>query len=90
MIKWILMTLLVGVFLAGYYVGHLPGSPDLFAWTGGWYKHARGAGEKISSAADQIKDEFGVSSEPSGEMIVKVGGKLYRIGKVDGAEKSPR
>lgn len=90
MIKWILMTLLVGAFFVGYYVGRLPDSPDLFAWTSGWYKHARGAGEKISSAADQIKDEFAVSSEPSGGMIVKVGGELYRIGKVDGAGESPR
>lgn len=32
MMRFVILLLILGGFLGGYYVGHRPGSPDIFAW----------------------------------------------------------
>lgn len=45
---------LMAVFLGGYYVGHLPNSPDIFAWSVGVYRRVDKATKDI---ADRSKAE---------------------------------
>jgi hypothetical protein len=43
--------LLLAVFLAGYYVGHLPGSPDIFAGAEHFYQRVDRTTTEISEKA---------------------------------------
>lgn len=87
MIRWILITLLAGSFLSGYYLGHQPGSPDIFAWASNWSKEAHQSGNRVATTVDRIRNGFNVTSEPSGEIVVEVGGKFYRIGATGNAQE---
>jgi len=45
--------LMIAVFLGGYYLGRLPGSPDIFGYAGGVYRRAVRASQKVSARAQQ-------------------------------------
>lgn len=49
MLRTLKLVLLLGFFLAGYYVGHLPGSPDIFG-------KAKGAYDALSAESAQIAE----------------------------------
>jgi hypothetical protein len=45
------LILLLGVFLAGYYAGRQPNSPDIFAWGRGVYDRVDQASRDIAAKA---------------------------------------
>lgn len=52
--RFLKTILLVAVFLAGYYVGHLPGSPDIFGGAADLYQRVDRTTTEIS---DKARDE---------------------------------
>ena len=46
------LILLTAIFLGGYYVGHLPGSPDIFAKTAAAYRQVARTTTSISAKAE--------------------------------------
>ena len=72
--------LLSAAFLGGYYLGHLPNSPDIFGWAQKTYAQGSDAYQKLSSV---VKGEPGNVSETVApkEMTVTVDGKTYKIGE---------
>ncbi len=75
------LIFLGGAFLGGYYLGHQPGSPDIFAWAQDTYNHATNAGNKLSAV---IKGEPGNVLETVGggeDVAVEVDGKVYYVNK---------
>ena len=46
------LILMTAVFLGGYYLGRLPGSPDIFAYATGAYRGVVHAGRKVSTRAE--------------------------------------
>ena len=50
MVRLIKLLILSAIFLAGYYVGNLPGSPDIFGAAAGYVRDARQRGLKASTA----------------------------------------
>lgn len=45
-------VMLVGVFLGGYYLGHKPQSPDIFAWAQRAYHQAAEVSDQLADAGD--------------------------------------
>jgi len=50
MTRAVKLVVLAGVFLAGYYVGQRPGSPDIFAKAGEAYRGLRGGAHETAAA----------------------------------------
>ena len=75
--KLILLILLAAVFLGGYFLGHAPDSPDIFAW-------AQDAYEKVvaqdSSDADSLCAEAALQSVCAEPICIRIGERVYRIG----------
>ena len=46
------LILVVAIFLGGYYVGHLPGSPDIFGKTVATYRQVAKTTKAISARAE--------------------------------------
>ena len=65
----LLLLLLTAAALGGYYLGHLPGSPDVFSWAQDGYNRAANAGKVIVGAAN----------DDSGNLTVTVDGKRYAL-----------
>ena len=47
--KLILIILLTGAFLGGYYLGRLQGSPDIFTWAQDTCKQAAETGQHVAT-----------------------------------------
>ena len=80
MVRTIFLLLLVAAFLGGYYVGRLPGAPDIINW-------AEQASKQVSQAADKAADTIAKAPTPlvtepkrTAGALVEVAGTLYRIG----------
>ena len=76
--KIIIITLLAVSFLAGYYLGRTPNSPDICAWIQKTYEQANRAGDKLS-LLDGTAKRIATSRQPE-EVYVNIGGKTYRVG----------
>lgn len=81
MIKTIAVLLLTSAFLAGYYVGRLPGAPDVFAWGRETYQKAADYSNKAATTVNETRGFLRSAAEPTGKAVVEIGGKLYRIGE---------
>jgi len=81
MIRTLAVLLLIVAFLAGYYVGRLPGSPDVFAWARETYQKASEYGSKGANVIDETRNCMRPVAGTDGGTIVEIGGKLYRIGE---------
>lgn len=57
--KLIVTLLLVSAFLGGYYVGRLPGAPDVFGWAKRSYQLAAKWGSKAADTANHAKATAG-------------------------------
>jgi len=69
--KTISLILLIAMFLAGYYVGRLPGAPDVFAWARKVCIYAGAVGAKVGSqGGDTCKAK---SCEPD-KSVARAGG----------------
>ena len=70
-----LFTLLVlgSVFVGGYYVGRLPGSPDIFAWAQRAYQQAS---EASYAVRDAVSDHAGQGHAPKGLDMAAQGNAL--------------
>lgn len=87
----VLLILLLGAFLGGYYARSLPGSPDIFAWGRRSYQQGADLYRKVSGAADAETDE---PAQPAGtvqpaepdSMLVRLDGRTYVIGLADRQE----
>ena len=83
--RLVILMLLAGAFLGGYYVRGLPGSPDIFdsdysKWLEKGYRQARQLGEEFVSTAQQAPTRLAQQpARPTGT-IIEIGGRLYRIG----------
>ncbi len=64
--RLLILILICGVFFAGYYVGHLPGSPDLAPTAGACYAKTA---EAYQRAADWLKTEAEKMSPSVGERV---------------------
>lgn len=81
-----IMMLLSGAFLGGYYFGHQPDSPDIFAWAQDTYGQANDAGNKLSAI---INGEPGNVLETVGgeDVAVEVDGKVYYVSRTEQDQK---
>ena len=59
-----MVIILAGVFLSGYYLGRLPGSPDVFAIAQDGYDQAAELGKTVGDAVES-KGATSVKSSPS-------------------------
>jgi hypothetical protein len=50
--KFMTILLMTGTFLGGYYLGRLPGSPDIFGWTSAKCSQTRALCDQVSDAAN--------------------------------------
>ncbi len=87
--RLILAILLMGAFGGGYYLGHLPGSPDIFAWAADTYSQAADAGHKLAAVVNGETNNL-AETVAAEELVIKVEGKTYRITPQDKNEPSPR
>jgi hypothetical protein len=62
--KVIILTLLLGAFLGGYYLGHQPNSPDVFGWADKVYHRVVDAGKQVVSAVGEISDDSTGAATP--------------------------
>ena len=80
MSKAVVLILILGSFLGGYYLGQREGSPDLFAWLPGASSQAANAAENFSNDPDrQVRTTPGQSNVKP--VVIEVGGKKYIIGQ---------
>lgn len=81
----ILVILLTAMFLGGYYVGRLPGAPDVFGMAQNAYAQSEQAREFIDTL---VRSQPTASATPlqAQPVVVEVGGKQYRIGEQSRAE----
>lgn len=64
MFKQLFMVIILGgVFLSGYYLGRLPGSPDVFAIAQDGYDQAAELGKTVGDAAES-KGQASLESSP--------------------------
>ena len=77
--KLLLLILLTGAFLGGYYLGRQPNSPDIFAWAQNTYNQAVDVGHQLSAA---VKDDPGsmFQAVAAEKIEVTADGKRYVIG----------
>ena len=68
-------VVLAAAFLGGYYLGHKPQSPDIFAWAQRAYHHAAEAGGRLAGS-EEAPGGAATSSLPQ---RVKIEGKTYLI-----------
>jgi len=87
MTRLVVLILLVGSFLGGYYLGHLENSPDVFGWLGGAYANAARTAEALADGADRDLDPGRVISEP---VTIDVDGRQYVIGQRYDSELAER
>lgn len=76
--RFVLLLLLAGTFLGGYYVGHKPGSPDLFATAEDLYRQAGEAGRDLTATTADKATRDGTDGR--GGFTVRLNGKTYQIG----------
>ena len=50
--RMFILIVLAATFLSGYYLGHLPGSPDIFAAAQDGYQRAGDIGKALQAATD--------------------------------------
>ena len=63
--KVILLALLLGAFLGGYYLGQQPNSPDVFGWADTVYHRVVDAGEQVVLAVGEISDDSAGVAAPA-------------------------
>ena len=83
MMRLIALTLLIAAFAGGYCVANLPDAPDILAWLDENVQQTRQEGDRPAEAATQAPIEQASpapSVQPPDQIIVEVGGKLYRVG----------
>ena len=76
--RMLVAILLTGAFLAGYYVGRLPGSRDLHSWAARAFEQIADPRAARPSGADAGRAEHPRSQE---KMPVLIDGQTYWIGK---------
>ena len=77
--KLFVLILLAAAFLAGYYYGHQPNSPDIFGKAQAYYRQASDAGQQLMAVVNGEPEN--VLSQVSPEkMTVTVDGKKYHLG----------
>ena len=69
--RFIILTMLCATFLGGYYLGRLPGSPDIIGRAGQGYDQAAQVGQKLSAA---------VGGPEAEQWSVRFDGKTYGLG----------
>ncbi len=69
-----ILILILGGFLGGYYVGHKPGSPDIFAWP-----------QKASGAWDTARQLYAVATGEPNNVLDQVAPQTVTL-KLDGKE----
>jgi len=81
--KVLLVILLAGVFLGGYYVGRLPGSPDLIDWAEKTLDSASRDDWKAKGLSPAKDNSFASQGEKeeTGKILVEIEGKTYLIGE---------
>lgn len=81
--RLLLLILLSGAFLGGYYLGRQPNSPDIFAWAQKTYHQAADVGHQLSAA---LNDDPGstLQAVAAEEIEVTADGKRYVIGRRQG------
>ena len=85
-----LLSMLGGTFLGGYYLGHQPDSPDIFAMAQKGYEKVAGAGDMLSDMADTAKSlQSANGAEPGAQGADADNGGLFSSlgGKQDEGEK---
>ena len=87
MTRLVVLILLVGSFLGGYYLGHLENSPDVFGWLGGAYAKAARTGEDLADGSARDLDPGRVIAEP---VTIDVDGRQYIIGQKYESELAER
>jgi len=65
--RFLRSVLLLGVFLGGYYLGHLPDSPDIFGWAVSVYQRVHRVAGEICARAEQ--DNVGVAEATVGYLL---------------------
>ena len=77
--RFLRSVLLLGVFLGGYYLGHLPDSPDIFGWAVSVYQRVHRVAGEICARAEQ--DNVGVAIMGDYEQIGE-GDLVRRTGRI--------
>jgi hypothetical protein len=77
-----ILVIVAGAFLGGYYFGHQPGSPDIFALADQLYRDATHAGSalKATDAAPQPRADAAKQDAVKGKMAVCIDGRTYLVG----------
>jgi hypothetical protein len=82
------MLIMLGTFLAGYYVGHMPGNPDLFAWTRPRDMQAAETEQKINMLLDSQGKSANVAASDCARTdrhaTVNVDGRAAKLGQKPG------
>jgi len=85
-VKKLIVTLMLAVaFLAGYYLGQRPGSPDIFSWGTQKVTEITDVGQKVGSAVAQGTNTTARTTMPQ-TMAVQIGNKTYVIGEKPGSK----
>jgi len=77
--RLLISMLLAGAFLGGYYLGHEPDSPDIFGWAKKTYARLSDRQDETTGRA-QAPAALAWQDKTPDQIVVEVGGELYRIG----------
>jgi len=87
MTRLVVLILVVGSFLGGYYLGHLENSPDVFGWLEGAYSKVARTADDLSAESPDDYDTTRVIAEP---VTIDVDGRQYTIGQSYDSELARR
>ncbi len=80
MIRRLLTTaMLLGTFLGGYYLGRMPGSPDIFDWARNRCGQLSQASQLLAEFTETSQQLPSVSSSEEGGIEISYGGQAYAL-----------
>ena len=87
--RLIIMLVVAGAFLGGYYVGHQPGSPNIFLWVQQTYGQIAEAGSGLGAV---VKKEAGKASEgvKAAKHTVCINGRTCVVGADNQEQAAPQ